>query len=934
MNKKTHLILEVTREYPSNPKALKDFVKAYEARFEQSILASPLSPLQKGQSVPGLESYLPLFFPEGMASFFDYLPDSTLWLTPDNDTLKTLERTHRERAEARSAGQYIPHLSPKELLLSKDELFSGLKRFERVGCSEKESRGITSAKSALKQFNALDKRQSEAIAHLLSQKIKICLFSATSGRTSVLLDNLKKAKLTPHLSPQYENIEEDKHANLTLATAECLEGYYDPSHKVLFLSDGEFGYQQVVLPTKLSQLQHQFEVGDYVVHPECGIGIYQGLALIEDEGERYECLKLEYRGGTEIFVDIDEVGQIYPYESKEDSPIELSELGNKQWQKLTDKTRKHVEDITAKLLLSYAKRQASGGFAFPINESHYQAFADTFPYTETDDQQAAINALLGDMRASVPMNRLLCGDVGLGKTEVAMRGLFVALDAGKQSAVLVPTTLLCEQHFERINERFSPFAARIAMLSRFQSAGEVREIRRQLLEGKVDIVVGTHALLSKETEFKDLGFLVIDEEQRFGVLQKERVRTDYSHVDTLTMTATPIPRTLQLAMSEWQSLSLIVTPPKHRLPIRTFLVGMGDEKIMEAIQREVGRGGQAFFLYNDVMGMKGFVEGLQSQLGEEISIGMVHGQMSESEIERVMTAFHQHRYSLLVASTIIETGIDIPNANTILIHRADKLGLAQLHQLRGRVGRSHQQAYCYLVTPPPSLLKKSAKKRIEALLSHQALGSGFQLATEDLEIRGAGDFLSDKQSGHIKSVGFGFYMRLVNDTIRKIKAGQLDDSLLENISNEENVVIRVPKYIPASYIEDPTERLHLYQSLVGAEDLKSLESIAINMISRHGEAPKEVHHLLRYLELKYWCREAGVQNLTASLTESKKEVVIQFKVSHNISVDLILQWVESGRVRMKGAEQVVFYLSNEDMEAAEKISEISHALSNLLIRKP
>ncbi|WP_068751124.1 transcription-repair coupling factor, partial [Oleiphilus sp. HI0123] len=590
------------------------------------------------------------------------------------------------------------------------------------------------------------------------------------------------------------------------------------------------------------------------------------------------------------------------------------------------KALEKIRDTAAELLEVYAKREARSGFKCDKPGEAYRAFCANFPFEETPDQQAAIKAVLRDMTREQPMDRLVCGDVGFGKTEVAMRAAFVATYSGKQVAVLVPTTLLAQQHYESFQDRFAGTAVKVDVLSRFNSPKDQAKALEDLKAGKIDIIVGTHKLIQKDVKYKDLGLLVIDEEHRFGVQQKEKIKSFRSDVDILNLTATPIPRTLNMAMGGIRDLSIIATPPAKRLSVKTFVREREDALIKESLLREILRGGQVYYLFNDVKNIHKEAEYL-TKLVPEARVGIAHGQMRERELETAMSDFYHQRFNVLVCSTIIETGIDIPNANTIMIDRADKFGLAQLHQLRGRVGRSHHQAYAYLMTPSSKKLSGDAEKRLEAIVASQELGAGFMLATHDLEIRGAGELLGEEQSGQIQNIGFTLYMDLLDQAVKSLKQGKELD--LENPMHGTEVNLRIPAIIPDEYLPDVHMRLVLYKRIANAADKDGLKDIQVEMIDRFGMLPDAVKNLMRQTELKLKADPVGIDKIDAGETSGS------FEFSKDTKVDplAIVQLVQKNPIKYKleGATKLKFEL--EAKNAEEKLSEIE-ALIALLSKAP
>ena len=592
----------------------------------------------------------------------------------------------------------------------------------------------------------------------------------------------------------------------------------------------------------------ELKPGQPVVHIDHGIGRYIGLQTLEAGGMKTEYVTLEYQNEAKLYVPVASLNLIGRYSGGAEESAPLHKLGGEAWQKARKRAAEKVRDVAAELLDVYAKRELKPGYKFVLDRGQYATFKAGFPFEETDDQAMAINAVMSDMCQAKAMDRLVCGDVGFGKTEVAMRAAFVCTDNSKQVAVLVPTTLLAQQHFENFRDRFANLPIRVEVLSRFKSAKEQKAIMQDVADGKVDILVGTHKLLSSDIQFKDLGLLIVDEEHRFGVRQKEKVKAMRADVDILTLTATPIPRTLNMAMSGMRDLSIIATPPARRLAIKTFVRQSDDAVVREAVLREIMRGGQVYFLHNQVDTIEKTAESLQ-KLIPEARVTVAHGQMRERELERIMNDFYHQRFNLLVCTTIIETGIDVPTANTILMDRADNLGLAQLHQLRGRVGRSHHQAYAYLLTPHPKAMTKDAIKRLDAIASLEDLGAGFTLATHDLEIRGAGELLGDEQSGQIQSVGFTLYMEMLEQAVEALKEGR-EPSLDDLLREQTEIEMRIPALLPDDYIPDINTRLSTYKRIASVSDTDELAELKVELIDRFGILPDATKNLLSVSELK------------------------------------------------------------------------------------
>jgi transcription-repair coupling factor (superfamily II helicase) len=626
--------------------------------------------------------------------------------------------------------------------------------------------------------------------------------------------------------------------------------------------------------------------GAPIVHEDHGVGRYRGLVTLEAGGSPGEYVEIEYAKGDRLYVPVAQLHLINRYSGASPETAPLHSLGGEQWTKAKKKAAEKVRDVAAELLEIQAKRHARAGLAIDIDRAMYEPFAATFPFEETPDQLAAIEAVIRDMASSQPMDRVVCGDVGFGKTEVAVRAAFVAAAAGKQVAVLVPTTLLAEQHYRNFRDRFADWPLRVEVLSRFKTPKEIKAEIGRIAEGRIDVIVGTHRLLQKDVRFKDLGLVIVDEEQRFGVRQKEALKALRANVHLLTLTATPIPRTLNMAMAGLRDLAIIATPPAHRLAVQTFVVPWDDAQLREAFQRELARGGQVYFLHNDVESIGRMQRELQD-LVPDARIGIAHGQMPERELERVMLDFHKQRFNVLLCTTIIESGIDIPNANTIVINRADRFGLAQMHQLRGRVGRSHHRAYAYLVVPDQRTITGDARKRLEAIASMDELGAGFTLATHDLEIRGAGELLGEDQSGQMAEVGFTLYTELLERAVRSIRQGKLPD--VDGVeSRGAEVELNIPALIPDDYLPDVHTRLTLYKRISSARDVDELRELQVEMIDRFGLLPDPAKHLFAIAELKLLATAMGIRKLDLGPTSGR----LQFEAKPNVDPMTVIQLIQ------------------------------------------
>ena len=667
----------------------------------------------------------------------------------------------------------------------------------------------------------------------------------------------------------------------------------------------------------------ELKVGDAVVHIDHGIGRYQGLTTIDTPEGGAEFLELEYKNGAKLFVPVANLHLISRYAGADPTNAPLHTLGRGDWEKAKRKAAEEVRDTAVELLHLYALRQSRTGNAFTFSAKDYQAFAEGFPFEETPDQATAIAAVIHDMTTAKSMDRLVCGDVGFGKTEVALRAAFIAAMAGRQTAVLCPTTLLAEQHAATFRDRFADWPVTIAELSRFRTGKETTRTIEGLADGSVDIVIGTHKLLSEKVQFKNLGLIIIDEEHRFGVRQKEQLRRLRAEVDVLTLTATPIPRTLSMSLEGIRDFSVIATAPEKRLSVKTFVHAEEDGLIREAVLRELKRGGQVYFLHNEVETIENRRERL-ARLVPEARIVVAHGQMSERELERVMREFYQQRFNVLLCTTIIETGIDVPTANTIVIARADKFGLAQLHQLRGRVGRSHHQAYAYLLTPPDGAYTKDAQKRLEAIQSMEELGSGFYLAMHDLEIRGAGEVLGEHQSGEIAEVGFEIYNRMLMNAVKALKRGESIDPEAPLATTTE-INLHAPALLPSSYVPDVARRLAVYKELASAEHRAEIESITEDLVDRYGKMPDAAARLAAIHNLRLKCEKAGIRKIDAGSSAT----VITFSPTTSVKPENLIRTLQSRKnARMAGPEKLRFEGGKEKPE--DRLQFVSEVLADLM----
>lgn len=903
------------KEFPLDKAALTGFRARFRERFDVDYRRCPVyQDLSEGLVPAGVEYYLPLFFEE-LHSLFDYLPANTLLfsLPGIEGSAEHFWTDVRNRYQEQSVDRTRPLLEPAELFLGVEDCFALIKRFPRIVCHQE---NIGPATGNL-HFSCqpppelpIDNRLDQPLAALQSFASafegRILYIVESAGRREAMLDLLARINVKPESVDTWPEFLTSRAAH-AIIIAPIDQGMLCGSPAIALIAENQLFGQRVMQRRRRGKATDlgdavirnltELREGSPVVHIDHGVGRFLGLVNLTVEDQQAEFLTLQYADEAKLYVPVSNLHLIARYTGGEDEHAPLHRLGSEQWQKAKRKAAEKVRDVAAELLDVYARRGARKGFSFSAPERDYQVFADAFPFEETADQEAAIEAVVSDMMKPQPMDRLVCGDVGFGKTEVAMRAAFLAVHGGKQVAVLVPTTLLAQQHYNSFRDRFADWPVKVEVMSRFKSTKEIKAAAAELAEGKVDIMIGTHKLLQGDIQFKDLGLMIIDEEHRFGVRQKEQLKALRSEVDVLTLTATPIPRTLNMAMSGMRELSIIATPPARRLSVRTFVMQQQAPVLKEAILRELLRGGQVYYLHNEVQTIEKCAADL-AELVPEARIGISHGQMPERALEQVMGDFYHRRFNVLVTTTIIETGIDVPNANTIIIERADKFGLAQLHQLRGRVGRSHHQAYAYLLTPHGKKLTSDAEKRLEAIAAAQELGAGFTLATHDLEIRGAGEFLGEGQSGQIQAIGFTLYMDMLDRAIKAIKSGN-QPSLDQPLGGGPDINLRLPALIPDDYLPDVHSRLILYKRIANAADDEALKDLQVEMIDRFGLLPEAAKTLFRVTALKLRCTPLGISKVDVGPEHGRLEFAADTQVDPMTLVKLIQD--QPNRYKLEGA---------------------------------
>ena len=916
------------REFPLSNEAISRFQDNWHLHFESDPRNCPLyQDVSQGLSPPGIEYYLPLFY-NGLESLFDYLPQDLLVFTGDIEaTLRRYWESAANRYENLRYDIQKPILPPGEILESPDEIFSRLKAYPRVdirGDNFDAKEDQTFSFSRLPDLTVNERGSNPFLklkTFLETRDRKILIVAESNGRREVVDELLRKNNLQSVVVPDWQQFLSDQASSLFLTVAPVERGFYDGNQEIVLLTEQQLFGERVLQKRRREREKDnaaelvvrsltELDIGSPVVHIDHGVGRYLGLKTLNIDEQENEFLCLGYQDDAKLYVPVASLHLISRYSGSEEGLAPLHRLGGEVWKKAKRKAAEQIHDVAAELLNIYARREAKKGFAYPVPDDSYQKFSAEFPFEETPDQETAIENVISDMIQEKSMDRLICGDVGFGKTEVAMRAAFIAVQAGKQVAVLVPTTLLAQQHDETFKDRFANWPIIINSISRFKTKKEQISIIAQLESGNIDIVIGTHTLIQDRMKFKNLGLLIIDEEHRFGVRQKEKLKSLRAEVDILTLTATPIPRTLNMAISGMRDLTIIATPPAKRLSIKTFVRQRNDGMIKEAIERELMRGGQVFYLHNEVKTIEQTAD-LLHQLVPDARIAIGHGQMRERELEQVMSNFYHKRVQILVCTTIIETGIDIPNANTIIIDRVDKFGLAQIHQLRGRVGRSHHQAYAYLLTPDRKMMTADALKRLEAISEAEYLGAGFILATHDLEIRGAGELLGDEQTGNLQTIGYSLYMEMLDRAVKAIKDGKtpnLDRPLKEGTE----INLHLPALIPSDYLPDVHTRLVLYKRVSNARDNDQLRELQVEMIDRFGLLPEPVKTLFRVTRLKLRAELLGIKKIDAGANGGKMEFDQDTTIDAGAIVDLVQS--EPDRYKLATANQLAF---EEKMENPE-----------------
>jgi len=919
------------REFPLDDEARNRFRARWRERFEgDPSRCSIYKDIGLGLSPGGIEWYLPLFF-EQCHSLLDYLPAQAVVVLHGDaeDALNRYRIDMQQRYDFLSRDAERPCLAPSELMLSNEAFFNACRKIGRLSLPRHPAQACPGLASV-----AVDRKRQRPFSALESfvnnSELPVLILAESAGRRETLMQALAEQGIHLESIEAWPSQWEWSGAKLTVGPLHS--GFVIEGMAAIITENELYAHLPRRGRGRRRESQHNIDTlikdlselkpGDPVVHVDHGIGRYQGLVHMDlGEGDN-EFLHLTYQHDASLYVPVAQLHLIGRYSGASPDDAPLHQLGTGHWERVKRKAAEQARDTAAELLDLYARRAMRKGHAFAFKAMDYEAFCEGFGFEETPDQLAAIHAVVQDMVADKPMDRLICGDVGFGKTEVALRASFIAVSDSRQVAILAPTTLLAEQHFQTFCDRFADFPVKIAELSRFRSAKEVKQTIDALAKGHIDIVIGTHKLFSQDVKFPKLGLVIIDEEHRFGVRQKEALKNLRAEVDVLTLTATPIPRTLAMSMEGIRDFSVIATAPQRRLAIKTFVRKETDGIMREAILRELKRGGQVYFLHNEVETIQNRAQKLR-ELVPEATIAVGHGQMSERELERVMRDFHAQRFHLLLCTTIIETGIDVPSANTIIIHRADRFGLAQLHQLRGRVGRSHHQAYAYLLISDEAAITKDAQKRLDAIQMMEELGSGFYLAMHDLEIRGAGEVLGDSQSGNMIEVGFSLYTDMLNQAVRSLKEGREPD-LNEPLAVVTEINLHAPALLPSHYCPDIHERLGLYKRLAACQHEDDIRELNEEIIDRFGKMPAATQTLLQSHRLRLLGQSIGVSKIDAH----SEAIILQFGREANIEPAQLIRFLQRRQdARMLGPDRLRIAVSTENLDGrSHKVRELIHQL--------
>lgn len=882
----------------------------WRTRFEGNPAQCPIyTDVSQSIAPSGIEYYLPLFY-EQTSTLFDYMLDDAIMVLDDGvkESAESFWEDIESRYEQNRYDAERPVLPPREVFLNNNDLYTQLKLFPQIhilNLSTESASATVEYDTEMPVNLSIDARAKEPlklVKHFLNEfDGRVLIAAETQGRRESIME-LFKQHTVPNKVDNWNNfLQSDVKFGIAILPIENGLIIHEPN--IAIITEAQL-FGERVMQRRLRKRKQQdadavvrnlseLRVGAAVVHEEHGVGRYLGLMTLDVGGFLGEFIHLEYAEGDKLYVPVSALDYISRYTGLDPENAPLHKLGSGQWQKAKRRAAEKVHDVAAELLELHARRASRQGQSYEFDSNAYQSFAQNFPFEETPGQLDAIDAMIEDMRNNKPMDRLICGDAGFGKTEVAMRAAFIAIQNNKQVAILVPTTLLAQQHYQNFIDRFADWPVRVELLSRFRTKKEQELALEAMADGKADIVVGTHKLLQSDINFKNLGLIIIDEEHRFGVRQKEKFKSLRAEIDVLTLTATPIPRTLNMALSDLRELSIIATPPSRRLAVKTFVKERNDVLLKEAMLREIKRGGQVFYLHNEVKSIEKTAQEIEKLL-PEARVQFAHGQMPEKQLESIMLDFYHRRFNVLVCTTIIETGIDVPSANTIIIDRADRFGLAQLYQLRGRVGRSHHRAYAYLIVPDRRSMTADAIKRLEAIEALEELGIGFTLATHDLEIRGAGEFLGEGQSGHIQEIGFGLYMELLDRAVQAMKEGKQPE-LDRPLDHGAEIDLHVPALIPEDFLPDVHMRLIMYKRIASIKDKTELNELKEEMIDRFGLLPEAVRNLFEISKLKQKARPLGIRKIDIGLNGGR----IFFEEKASIDPNGIIQLIQSNPSRFK-----------------------------------
>ncbi|MBS0381615.1 MAG: transcription-repair coupling factor [Proteobacteria bacterium] len=933
------------REFPLTDEAMRAFRDRLRERFPIDVRRCPLyQDMKQGVTPAGIEYYLPLFF-EATETLFDYLGGDALFVLGRGalDAAEPFWKQTEDRYDQRAHDIERPVLPPMELYLPPQTLRERLNRVLRIDivaaddmrAADAGTQPVPDLSTGTSAVGGSAARLRDWCANHPEQRVLVAADSA--GRRETLIEQLAAVELKPAIVDNWPAFMAAHQGGLSIASLPLERGFTLAQPPISVFTERELAGERARTQRQRRQTAErdpeailrdltELELGTPIVHVDHGVGRYLGLVALDVGGMPGEFLAIEYAHGDKLYVPVAQLALVSRYSGADDEHAPLHSLGGESWERAKRKAAEKVRDVAAELLAIHAQRAARQGNAIAYDRDLLARFAAGFPFDETPDQQTAIDAVLADLAAPQPMDRVVCGDVGFGKTEVALRAAVATASAGKQVAVLVPTTLLAQQHYDNFRDRLADFPVKVELLSRFRAKKDVDEALRKLAEGKLDIVIGTHKLLQPGVKFKDLGLVIVDEEQRFGVRHKEQLKKLRAEVDLLTLTATPIPRTLNMAMSGMRDLSIIATPPAARMAVKTLVSQYDPALVREAFQRELARGGQVYFLHNSIDTIQRTAREL-AELVPDARIRVAHGQMSAHELEQAMLDFHRQRFNVLVCTTIIESGIDVPTANTIVIDRADRFGLAQLHQLRGRVGRSHHRAYAYLIVPDRKAMTADAEKRLAALESLEELGAGFTLATHDMEIRGAGELLGEAQSGQIEAIGFALYNELLERAVRALRSGKVPDFDLGG-SHGTEVELHLPALIPDDYLPDVHTRLTLYKRIASAASDEALRDLQVEMIDRFGLLPQAAKNLFAIASLKLRADALGIRKLDLGAVGGR----ITFRSQPEVDPATIIRLLQTQprTYRLDGQDKL--RIAIELPEPAERLRMAGELLEKLGVR--